>query len=113
MAITFGFCMGNLEEILEPPTGHPFLQVFYNATQTARGATVMGSFVVGMTVLANLTTVAAASRQLWTFSRDQALPFSSWFSSKWDGNFLKHDMTGGGIADVKLQQESSLGSSYR
>lgn len=94
MAITLGFCMGDLEELLETPTGYPFLQVFYNATQTVGGATAMGSFVVAMTVLANLTTVAAASRQLWAFSRDRALPFSPWFSSKWDDDAEVRELVG-------------------
>jgi hypothetical protein len=81
MAITFSFCLGDLDDILGTPTGYPFIQVFYNATGTTRGATAMGAFVVGMTAMGQLTTVAAASRQLWAFSRDNAVPFSSWFSS--------------------------------
>lgn len=82
MVITFCFCMGNLDDILASPTGYPFLQVFYNATKTSSGATAMGSFVVVMTCFGNLTAVASASRQLWAFSRDKALPFSFWFSRK-------------------------------
>lgn len=30
MIITFCFAMGNVEEILDSPTGFPFIQVFYN-----------------------------------------------------------------------------------
>lgn len=82
MVITFCFCLGDLGQVLASPTGYPFLAVFYNAIQTTAGATAMGSFVVAMTVFANLTAVATASRQLWAFSRDQALPFSSWLSCK-------------------------------
>ncbi|KAI0126747.1 amino acid/polyamine transporter I [Xylariales sp. AK1849] len=88
MVITFCFCLGNLEDILASPTGYPFLQVFYNATRTTSGATAMGTFVVAMTCFANLTAVATASRQLWAFSRDKALPFSAWFSRVHPGTNL-------------------------
>lgn len=88
MVITFCFCVSDLDEILETPTGYPFLQVFYNATGTTSGATAMGAFVIAMTTMSQLTTVAAASRQLWAFSRDKAVSFSSWFSRKYTPRFV-------------------------
>lgn len=80
MVITFCFCLGNLEEVLGSPTGYPFMQVFYNSTQSTSSATAMSVFIVAMTVFSNLTMVATSSRQLFAFARDQAVPFSSWFS---------------------------------
>lgn len=47
----------------------------------------MSVFIVAMTLFSNLTMVATASRQLFAFARDHAVPFSPWFSrvpTGWD-----------------------------
>lgn len=80
MVITFCMCLGNLEDILGTPTGQPFMQVFFNATQSAGSAIAMSSFITTLTVCCNITMVATASRQLFAFARDQAIPFSGWFA---------------------------------
>lgn len=80
MVITYCFCIGSLEEVITSPTGYPFMQVFYNSTQSASSATAMASFIVIMTIFSNLTMVATSSRQLFAFARDHAVPFSLWFS---------------------------------
>lgn len=87
MVITFSFCIGDLGEVIASPTGYPFMQVFYNSTESASSATAMSVFIVAMTVFSNLTMVATSSRQLFAFARDHAVPFSSWFSeikAGWD-----------------------------
>ncbi|KAH7030603.1 amino acid/polyamine transporter I [Microdochium trichocladiopsis] len=80
MIITFCMCLGSLEDILASPTGQPFMQVFFNATQNAGSAIAMASFITALTVFCNITMVATASRQLFAFARDQAVPFSSFFA---------------------------------
>lgn len=85
MVITFCFCLGNVQDVLSSPTGYPFIQVFYNATQSTSGATAMTVFVVFMSIFSNLTMVSTTSRQLYAFARDQAVPFSPWLSKvTWD-----------------------------
>ncbi|EEY22506.1 conserved hypothetical protein [Verticillium alfalfae VaMs.102] len=81
MIITYCFCIGDLFEVLETPTGYPFMQVFLNSTQSASSATAMAVFVVAMAIFSNLTMVATASRQLFAFARDNAVPLSPWFAS--------------------------------
>ena len=39
----------------------------------------MVSIVSALNICANLSIVAAGSRQAWAFARDEGLPFSSWF----------------------------------
>ncbi|KAM0270008.1 hypothetical protein ACHAQH_009595 [Verticillium albo-atrum] len=73
--------MGDLFEVLETPTGYPFMQAFLNSTQSASSATAMSVFVVAMAIFSNLTMVATASRQLFAFARDNTVPFSPWFAS--------------------------------
>jgi choline transport protein len=41
MVIGTLFCLGNAEDILQTPTGFPFIQVFRNATNSNAGATAM------------------------------------------------------------------------
>ncbi|KAK8029278.1 hypothetical protein PG991_006334 [Apiospora marii] len=80
MLITFCSTLGNLTDILDSETGVPFIAMFYNTTQSAGGATAMSVLIIIMTIAGILTQHATASRQLWAFSRDKGMPFSSWFS---------------------------------
>lgn len=63
IVITFCFCIGDsLAEIVDSPTGFPFIEVFYKATGTVGGATGMTVFIVAMNISANLAGVTTASR---------------------------------------------------
>lgn len=57
------------------------MQVFYNATQSAAGATAMSVFVTLMFFFGLLTFVATSSRQLYAFARDKGVPFHGWFAT--------------------------------
>jgi choline transport protein len=80
MVITFCFCVGDLAAVLATPTGYPFIQVFYNSTQSITGATVMASTVIAVWILSNGALIATMSRLLYAFARDDGLPSSDWFS---------------------------------
>ncbi|KAF2029012.1 amino acid permease-like protein [Setomelanomma holmii] len=87
MMITFVFCGGALESVLESPTGVPALQAVYNATGSVVGAEVMGAILVILVFFAAVAVTAASSRQIWAFARDKGLPFSSWIEhvpAGWD-----------------------------
>ncbi|KAH8660379.1 amino acid/polyamine transporter I [Xylariales sp. PMI_506] len=81
MMIVYCTCMGNVDEILQSPTGYPFLQVFYNSTQSHAATSAMAGLIIFLTIAGNVAVVATASRQLFAFGRDSGLPFSGWFSS--------------------------------
>ncbi|RKU42407.1 hypothetical protein DL546_005020 [Coniochaeta pulveracea] len=76
MIITFAFTLGDLFAILETPTGYPFIQVFYNTTKSNAGTSIMTAIIIVNITSACISTVATASRQTWSFARDQGLPFS-------------------------------------
>ena len=76
MLITFCFCVGNVGEILKTSTGFPFIQVFYNATNSLGGASTMTAILIILTVAGAISNVATASRQMFAFARDNGLPFS-------------------------------------
>ena len=77
MIITFCFTLGNPENILQTYTGYPFIQAFYNATNSYTGASIMVAILVTTVTSSCISTVATVSRQMWSFARDRALPFSS------------------------------------
>lgn len=76
MLVTYCFCLGNVEEILGTTTGYPFIQVFYNVTNSLGGASAMTAILITLTVCGCISNVATASRQLFAFARDGGLPFS-------------------------------------
>ena len=74
MVIALLFCLGDVDAALNTPTGYPFIEIFYQAVQSRTGASVMVSLIVVLAICATVGTMASASRQLWSFSRDKALP---------------------------------------
>jgi choline transport protein len=80
MAITFCFCLGNLDDAINTPTGYAFIEVFYVTTKSHIGATLLSSLIIFMTIFINLSIVATASRQLFAFARDKGLPFGRWIA---------------------------------
>ncbi|KAK3723780.1 hypothetical protein LTR37_001661 [Vermiconidia calcicola] len=77
MVITLIFTMGDLVELSKTATGFPFVQLFYNATESYAGATVLT--VITMLPLwgSCIACIATASRQIWAFARDSGVPFSN------------------------------------
>ncbi|KAF7508647.1 hypothetical protein GJ744_009039 [Endocarpon pusillum] len=74
--ITICYTWGNMDEIRLTRTGFPFIQVFYNTTQSRAGTTVMVMIMVLPMLASVLATNATASRQLWSFARDYGVPYS-------------------------------------
>ncbi|ROW01003.1 hypothetical protein VSDG_02729 [Cytospora chrysosperma] len=80
MVITFCFTMGNVSDIIDSPTGYPFIQAFFNATQSYAGTSIMTALLIVNITSACISTVATVSRQTWAFARDNGLPFSSFIA---------------------------------
>lgn len=78
MLIAILFCIGNIDDALTTPTDFPFIEIFYQASQSAAGATAMTAIVMSMMIFATLAVLAAASRMMWAFARDNGLPFSQY-----------------------------------
>ncbi|KAB8068941.1 amino acid transporter [Aspergillus leporis] len=79
MLVTICFTLGDIDEVLATPTGYPFIQVFYNATNSLPGTNTMTAVLVLTLTASTITELATASRQLWSFARDGGLPFSGFF----------------------------------
>ncbi|KAH1990122.1 hypothetical protein KXV33_008317 [Aspergillus fumigatus] len=54
--------------------------IFYNTTNSYAATNTMTAVLVITLTASTITEVATASRQLWSFARDQGLPFSSFFA---------------------------------
>ncbi|KAI4227537.1 MAG: hypothetical protein LQ349_006694 [Xanthoria aureola] len=80
MALAVLFCLGDPEQVLETATGFPFIQVFYNGTQSKASTSVMTSIVIALAWSAVIGFLATASRMVWSFARDKGLPFHKYIS---------------------------------
>lgn len=74
------FCLGDPEQVLSSPTGFPFMQIFYNTTGSAAGASVMSLVVSLIAVAANAAGLTSTSRTFWALARDNAMPKAGYFS---------------------------------
>ena len=70
MIITFCFCLGSVFDIVQSATGYPFIQVFFNVTNSYAGASIMTAILIVNITSACISTVATVSRQTWSFARD-------------------------------------------
>lgn len=80
MMVTLCFTMGDIEDVLNSPTGFPFIQVFYNTTESYKASSAMVALVIIALTASVVSEIATASRQLWSFARDGGLPFSRFLS---------------------------------
>lgn len=74
------FSLGDLTTLLETPTGFPFMQLFLNTTNSAAGATILTLIICLIATAANAAGLTSTSRTFWAFARDDAAPFSKYFS---------------------------------
>ncbi|ROW10900.1 hypothetical protein VPNG_05362 [Cytospora leucostoma] len=68
----------NIENVLGSSFGQPMAQIYYDALGK-HGAMGFIAFLFIVQYLMGISITVAASRQMWAFSRDGALPFSSFF----------------------------------
>ncbi|KAM0794843.1 amino acid/polyamine transporter I [Usnea florida] len=80
IVVTLMFCLGDIESVVESPTGQPYIAVVLNATHSVPAAKVLVVVVLILVVSCSVNGVTTTSRQLWSFARDGGLPFSSWLS---------------------------------
>ena len=74
IALALLFAIEDIEAALNTKTGFPFIEIFYQAVQSVPRAAIMTALILAMSLCATVGIVATASRQLWAFSRDRAVP---------------------------------------
>ena len=80
MLVAFIAVVGNVDQVLATATGQPWIQVLWNATQSRNATLTITFFVVFFFLFSAVNSNTTSSRQLYAFSRDGGLPFSSWIS---------------------------------
>ncbi|KAF4535389.1 Gaba permease [Lasiodiplodia theobromae] len=79
ICIVLAACMSqDLDSLVSSPFGQPMAQIYYDALGK-KGALGFMTLMFVVQFLMGLSITVAASRQSWAFSRDGALPFSSFF----------------------------------
>ena len=73
VGITYIFCLGDLDSVLNTPTYQPVIQVLFNATQSRAGTTGIVAILIVIFLSACVGQVATASRQMWSFARDKGM----------------------------------------
>ncbi|GAB7363675.1 hypothetical protein MBLNU230_g4245t1 [Neophaeotheca triangularis] len=76
MMITILYCLNDIEQVLNTPTGFPFIQIFSDSVRNTAGATVMAALVLALTWACATGITTTASRMAWSFARDRGVPFA-------------------------------------
>ncbi|EEP80630.1 predicted protein [Uncinocarpus reesii 1704] len=79
--ITYLFTMGDIQTVLNAPSGFAFISAYQNALGSAGGAIGLASLILILEVCSAISILATCSRQTFAFARDNALPFSRWFAN--------------------------------
>jgi choline transport protein len=74
------FCLGDIDAALNTPTGFPFIEIFAQATNSNTAATIMTCLILFLLAASGSGGMATASRLLWSFARDNGVPFSGYIS---------------------------------
>lgn len=79
--LTYVYSIQDLQlQIIDSDAAYPFIDVFQHAVGSKAGAIGMTVPVIILSICVAINAMAAASRQAWAFSRDEGLPFPSWWS---------------------------------
>ncbi len=79
VALTLGFHMPNVQEALDDPSTYPVVHVLLK-TMSLSWATALLAVMCLLLTLGNISFLAAVSRDLFAFARDDGLPFSKWLA---------------------------------
>lgn len=75
MIISYLYAITDIEKAVNSDTGYPFIEIFYQATNSVAGTAAMAALIIFMTFSAVVGVIAATSRMFWAFARDRGLPF--------------------------------------
>ncbi|KAK7948485.1 amino acid transporter [Apiospora aurea] len=78
--LTFCYHISDVSNLLDTPTGFPFIQLYYNMTGSVKGTSAMVSIMIILSIANATANMATASRQLFAFARDNGFPFRRVFA---------------------------------
>ncbi len=77
--LTMAYHMPVLDDALADPTLYPTIYVLRQSMSTA-WMTVILTLIILLLICSNITYLAAVTRDIWAFARDNGFPFSKWIS---------------------------------
>ncbi|KAF2864363.1 hypothetical protein K470DRAFT_273721 [Piedraia hortae CBS 480.64] len=78
MLITFSFCITDIEvQVINIDSDFPVLFIIRNITKSNTATCILGTALFILYFVDTVSVVTTSSRQIWTFSRDDGMPFSS------------------------------------
>lgn len=75
MIIAMLYAATDIDAAIASSTGYPYIEIFYQATNSKGGTAALASLIIFMTLSAIVGVIAATSRMFWAFARDRGLPF--------------------------------------
>src|SRR5436853_6618371 len=75
MTVAFIAVLGGSSNDITSATGLPYVQVIWNATQSASATMVMVAFIIFFFIFCAVNQNTTSSRQLYAFARDGGLHF--------------------------------------
>jgi amino acid transporter len=78
--VTYLFAIPSVDDALDDPSSFPFIYVFRNAVSTG-GVNALTVLILVLVIASNISFNASASRQTFSFARDNGLPFARWISA--------------------------------
>ncbi|KAG6013851.1 hypothetical protein E4U54_006237 [Claviceps lovelessii] len=73
------FCIQNIDSVLQPDSGNPFIQLLVSTVGLVGAAVMVGLFIFNG-VGQGCSILTSSSRLTWSFARDGGFPFGVWFS---------------------------------
>lgn len=74
------FCIGDIDNVADSPTGVPLIQIFFDSTNSNAGSCILATLIVIIDFGCANALLAEGARSLYAFARDHGLPFSSLIS---------------------------------
>ena len=74
------FTIGDIDQVVNSPTGLPLIEVYYQATKSVPATNFLVIMPALMLCFGQFNDYASVSRLVWQFSKDNGLPFSNFFS---------------------------------
>jgi choline transport protein len=74
------FTIGDINKVANTPTGLPLIEVFYEATKSKNATNFLVSMPAIVLFFTQFNVFASVSRLIWTFAKDNGLPFSRQFA---------------------------------
>ncbi|KAJ9640086.1 hypothetical protein H2199_006320 [Coniosporium tulheliwenetii] len=78
--LTLLFFIGDIERVGMTTTGYPVIELYYQATGSKAGATVLTCFIIIPAAVCQFNLFASVIRLVWAFARDNGLPFSNFLA---------------------------------